>query len=446
MNLYWLRKTLNKTILGFLAFVGLALLNSSCEKSNGEIGAGKFVEDRPELGEKLTYDVVSYTTDWDSISTKNPRAVALGNLNDPIFGKLDASFTSRILLSKVAPDFGDSTVCDSVKVRLTYLNTYGVRGDSIHLQVLPVEESMSDTINYYSNNMPVLGPSIMDTTLMIDPSEPVFNGIDTTVGFLTFDLDAGYFQEKLFDAAIADEDYLIDNESFVEAVPGLHFKDMRTGTSALSFFDLTAGGSTIQLFYHTGSQDTVPKLFTMTFGQNFGDPGLSFNSYESDFTSADFSLDMQDTLNGEPLTYAQGAGGARTVLEFPGLDTLIGKGYSINRAEIIVHVLQGTASPYTLPNTLLILQDQDSAQALIKDYTSPVNPAGGSINRADLREFRYRFNVTRMVHDFVNTREEILPVILTPASSNSSAARVVLGGGLHPTIPVEFNVYYTKSD
>ena len=90
---------MNKTILGFLAFVGLALLNSSCEKSNGEIGAGKFVEDRPELGEKLTYDVVSYTTDWDSISTKNPRAVALGNLNDPIFGKLDASFTSRILLS-----------------------------------------------------------------------------------------------------------------------------------------------------------------------------------------------------------------------------------------------------------------------------------------------------------------------------------------------------------
>jgi len=83
------------------------------------------------------------------------------------------------------------------------------------------------------------------------------------------------------------------------------------------------------LFYHTGSQDTVPKLFTMTFGQNFGDPGLSFNTYENDFTSADFAIDMQDTVNGELLTYTQGAGGARTVLEFPGLDTLIGKGYSI---------------------------------------------------------------------------------------------------------------------
>ena len=143
----------------------------------------------------------------------------------------------------------------------------------------------------------------------------------------------------------------------------------------------------------------------MTFGQNFVDPGLSFNTYEIGFTSSDFAIDMQYSVNGEIVTYAQGAGGARTVLEVPGLDTLIGKGYSINRAEIITHVLQGTASPYTLPNTLLILQDQDSAQALIKDYTSPVNPAGGGINRAALREFRYRFNVTRMVHDFVNEQE-----------------------------------------
>ena len=47
MNRYWLKKTLNKSLLGFLAFVGLALFSSSCEKSNGEIGAGKFVEDRP---------------------------------------------------------------------------------------------------------------------------------------------------------------------------------------------------------------------------------------------------------------------------------------------------------------------------------------------------------------------------------------------------------------
>jgi len=101
-----------------------------------------------------------------------------------------------VLLSKLSPDFGDSTVCDSVKVRLAYQNTYGLRGDSIHLEVLPVIEPMSDTINYYSNTMPVMGPSIMDTTLMIDPSVPVFNGIDTSVGYLTFDLDLPSFKKS----------------------------------------------------------------------------------------------------------------------------------------------------------------------------------------------------------------------------------------------------------
>jgi len=111
-----------------------------------------------------------------------------------------------------------------------------------------------------------------------------------------------------------------------------------------------------------------------------------------------------------------------------------------------VHVLQGTASPYTLPGTLLLLENYDSTQALIKDYTSSINPTGGAAYRADIREYRYRFYCTRMVHEMVNDREKVVPLILATAAANSNVHRVVLGGGMHPTIPVEFNVYYTKSD
>ena len=50
-----------------------------------------------------------------------------------------------------------------------------------------------------------------------------------------------------------------------------------------------------------------------------------------------------------------------------------------------------------------------------------------------------------MVHDFLNERDTILPVILAPASSSGNLHRVVLGGGMHPTIPAEFNVYFTRS-
>ena len=54
--------------------------------------------------------------------------------------------------------------------------------------------------------------------------------------------------------------------------------------------------------------------------------------------------------------------------------------------------------------------------------------------------------MTRMVHDFVNEREEILPVLLAPSSSSSNLHRVVIGGGMHSVISAEFNVYYTRSN
>ena len=71
MNLSLLKAMPSKFRLALSLFVA-AVLFSSCEKSNGSIGSGKFVDDRPELGEKLTFPVVSYTQSWDSISTKEP--------------------------------------------------------------------------------------------------------------------------------------------------------------------------------------------------------------------------------------------------------------------------------------------------------------------------------------------------------------------------------------
>jgi hypothetical protein len=438
---------LNKQILRALAFVALALSTTNCEKSNGTIGSGKFVDDRPELGEKLVFPVISYTTAWDSIVTSSPSRAALGNMQDPIFGSINSSFSTRILLSKINPDFGDSTICDSVKVRLAYNATYGPTGGQMHLQMAPLINPLYDTVRYYSNQVPVTADPIADTVLTLDPDQIVYNGVDSLVRTLSFDADPAYFQSVIFDAAINGDAHFADNEEFVLEVPGLQFRDVSTsGNSATGYFDLSSGGSIIQLYYHTGSNDTVPKIYTLTFGQNFGDPARVYNQFIHDFSGAAFDTAAYDSINGEMLSYVQGGCGARTILEIQGLDTLIGKGYSINRADMTVHVLQGTASPYTLPGTLLLLENYDSTQALIKDYTSSINPAGGAAYRADIREYRYRFYCTRMVHEMVNERENVVPLILATSAANSNVHRVVLGGGMHPAIPVEFNVYYTKSD
>jgi hypothetical protein len=429
-----------------LSLIFVAALFTSCEKSNGTIGSGKFVDERPELGEKLTFPVVSYSRSWDSVSTKNPSQVILGNYDDPIFGRTNASFYTRILLSKSSPDFGEGTICDSVKVRIAYSSYYGVEGDDIDLKVYPLLEEQVDSLSYYSNGTVNYGSAIADTMIVLGPRDTVFNGVDTLVGFLSFDADPAYFQTNIFDAAINGESHFADNEDFVKEVPGLYFTDEGAGSSVAGYFNLDASGSLIQLYYHTGVDDTIAKVFNLTFGQNFGDPSLSYNLFSNDYTNAQFDLDMMDTVNGEVLTYVQGGSGVRTELHFPDLDTLIGKGYSINRAELSFDVLQGTAGPYRFPGSLILIQDLDTAQQLIKDYSSSVNPTGGTVARTDVREFNYTFNVTRMVHELVNDRKEILPILIAPSSSSANLHRVVLGGGMHPVIPAEFNIYYTRSE
>ena len=154
--------------------------------------------------------------------------------------------------------------------------------------------------------------------------------------------DPAYFQEHIFVRGHGQRRKSLCRQRKLRSGSAriVPFRDIGSGTSAAGYFDLDNSGSLIQLYYHTGATDTVAKVFNLTFGQNFGDPGLSFNKYDFDYSSAQFDLSMMDTVNGESVTYVQGGSGVRTYLKFPGLDTLIDRGYSINRAELSVEILQ----------------------------------------------------------------------------------------------------------
>ena len=438
----------NRIIVGLFS-LALAFSLGSCERSNGAIGSDKFDDDRAVLGEKLTFPLVMYTEKMDSVSTKSPSQVVLGNLLDPVFGRTEAAFSTRIILSKVDPDFAPETVVDSVKLRIAYSGTYGLTGGTMQLQVFPLLDPFVDTLSYYSNYVPAIGPALADTNLLFDPSVKIFNGVDSLTGFLACDLDPAYFQQWIVDAAINGETYLSDNDDFVQQVPGLHFRDGGAGMQGAGYFDLDASASLIQLYYHVGATDTVPKVFSLTFGQNFGDPVASVNHYSHDHSTAEFDLTNQDSAAGEARTYAQSGGGVRTVIEIPGLDTLIGKGYSINRADLKVYAVQGTSSPWAMPGTLLALMDVDTASILVKDYTSTgstTTGTGGTVAQLDVREYAYNFNFTRTVHDFINDRERVHRLFLIPSGSGASMSRLVLAGGMNSYVPAEFNVYYTKSE
>ena len=409
------------------------------------MGSGYFSGDRAELGSKLEYPVVLYTEAWDSIISTNASNHILGQYTDPIFGGVKSSISARVLMSKLDPDFGAGAVCDSVKLKLSYRGYYGDTTGPFNLRVSVLQDPI-DTLIYYSNVQFPLSDVLVDTSLQMNMRSWNYNGVDSLRGVLMADLNTSYFQQMLFQASEDGESYLETNDEFIKEVAGLHFETTSMG-NGLAYFDMTASKSTIDLYYHVGEGDTIPKVYTLTFGQNLGDPLRFVSHYSHDYTTAAFDTAMQDTLLGGVNAYTQGVAGARTVISLAGLDTLVGKGYSINRAELVIPVHQGTAYPYSLPPMMLLKEDHDTAfYTVYNNINSSITGVGGNAIKSEYREFKYTFNVTSLIHKYVNTDYGIQRLIVTPSASSSNAYRAVLNGGIHPSEPAQFYLYYTRSN
>jgi hypothetical protein len=138
-------------------------------------------------------------------------------------------------------------------------------------------------------------------------------------------------------------------------------------------------------------------------------------------------------------------GGAMTQIHLPDLKSLQDSGFIINRAEIIVPVRSGSVGNYGLPSTLLMLEDKGTTRPFIDDYANGGITTGGELEIGRLRDQKYVFNITRLVHRYISTNDTIYPLSLIPSASASRGWRAVLNGYLDPVNPLEFNIYYTKS-
>jgi len=111
----------------------------------------------------------------------------------------------------------------------------------------------------------------------------------------------------------------------------------------------------------------------------------------------------------------------------------------------VMPVREGSVSKYPLPTSLLLLEDTDSKRILIDDYNSGGLTVDGKLVNAQLRDKTYTFNVTRLIHRYINTEDTIFPLVVLPASSASQGWRAVLNGNQDPVKPMQFNLYYTKT-
>ncbi len=416
----------------------------ACEKSTGEIGLGQVIDSKAVLGTKRNLPIVAYTTTFDSILSTGPSQEIVGAYIDPVFGGVDARFNTHMLLSLLSPDFGDDPVCDSVILYLGYNGYYADTSQPVTFVVNELGEYLDPDSTYYSNKQFALGKELGRVTTIPRPRTLAVDEGDTIAPALRVELDKQYFQENLINASRLAQEYFINNQEFIKHIFGLQIS-AEGNSSGLTYFNISSLSSFIKVYYRESSTDTVSERYELYYGIFTSGNFVSVNTFSHDFSLAEFNIDNQDTANGEATIYAQAMGGAITHVKLPDLRTYQDSGFIINRAELIVPVREGSVGKYQIPSTLLMLEDKGSSKPFIDDYDPNGIVTGGELEIGRLRDQKYTFNITRLVHRYITTNDTIYPLAIIPSASASRGWRAVLNGYLDPVKPMEFNIYYTKT-
>ena len=209
----------------------------------------------------------------DSVRTDQSTLFLLGAYSDPVFGELNAGFSTQLLLSESMVDFGSSPKLDSAVLSFAYYqgssspNTsyYGDTLSYLNIEVGMINETLFSDSAYYSNQN-FNSSTILDHSFLPQPNTYVYvNGDTIGAPLLTFRADQ--VGQYILDGS---SDQLADNISFTEYLGGLTIKASNINGSIL-YFNLNDVKSKLTIFYND----------TSTFDLLMGSSAVKVNHFEN---------------------------------------------------------------------------------------------------------------------------------------------------------------------
>lgn len=412
---------------------------SGCEKDNGSLGLDQVVGSKDAIGLYEDFPIIAYTREDDSVRTGQPARLLVGDVYDPRFGRTRARFGMQMILEKVSPDFGANAVLDSAFLMLDYTGFYGDTAGIFSVEVKRLETELTRDTIYYSNHPVSTGLSLGTHSFTPRPSGTSRVDGDTISAVLRIPLDAAAIEDIIFTPGRLGNYAFADNNDFVKYFNGVTV-EATAPTGCFLYFSPTALFTRLVMYYHNDEDTAQFSLIVNTSTANL-------NLYEHDYNLAEFNLDMQDSVNGESLLYAQAMGGVYTLIRIPELAALKDSAYLINKAELILPVEQGSAGEFkTVPSTMLITTiEDDGEKVLLRDYASSEGGRiGGLLDKGDYRQKEYVFNITRHIAAAIADTAVNRPLALVAASTASTSNQVVFNGNSNPDRGVRLRIYYTK--
>lgn len=451
---------------GLLTLLVSLFIFSGCKNSSS---VGLDVDPNIALNSKFidTSTVFTKLMKQDSVVSNGTNNSVLAYFKDPVFGTTTSNIAVALSLPTANYTFGKNPVLDSAVLVLPFAGFYGDSiGTNYTVEVRQLNEILytESPKTYYNTKKWAFKTALIgfknfsarykDSIILQDILVGKKDTIKKVSAQLRIKLDASFITNNILKT---DSLNLLSNKVFNDFIKGLYVslnKTTTTNNGGVFLFNTYAqNAAKLDLFYKktstTGTIDTVNTSFVIT-----GTSGHAVSEVTWDLNGSAVATELQNTSKNSNNLYIKSLGGTQVKVDFPYLNKLkaLGENVAINRAELILKVVNGSETPYK-PISRLRAFRWDIAER--PQYIPDENPndfrnlgqgfIGGFYNSATKS---YVFNFTGYVQDLINGKTKNYGTFITVSDFTSSgsifdvAARSLTGGG-NVTYKAQLKIYYT---
>ena len=447
------------------ALAAIVLIAAGC--SDGSVIGNDLLEDEAiDLAFDDSYQLATRTVLGDSIATyriNSPsRTMFLGELDDPVFGKVSSDIYTGFTFGSSLPSFLENATVDSIVLYLEYAPDFFAGDDGVvhNIEVFRIEEDFLDMDTIYSDQSFATAMTPLGSKSFVP--DPIGDSIRWQVRDLDVDsfvfltprinipLDNSFGEEILQDTFATKSDSAI-----VAAFKGLYIRSTTEGSSMIALnFEKSGTISNLvakmALFYTEVDAEGITRKRTY----NYLVRNEASSNFVLDYAGSPVGNSIGDYTAGEDEFYAQGLSGVNAEVDLPDLSALAGN--IINSAQLVLTVNDDDTEDYPGISQFLMSKPTEDGESriLIDDLTKTgvllttglalldgapervLSETGDSITTVT-------FNITDFVRNSIEDEISAPKLVISPVGRAETARRTVFYGSNHPTYPAKLRIAYT---
>lgn len=383
-----------------LAIVATLLLFAACRKDGG-VGLS-LVNDGLQTGMVDTFTVLSQQVTEDTIKTKNPQRILIGQRDDAAFGDIKAGFCAQFIPTTNTSSVTGTVAIDSAVITFPFAGYAGDTTASISFEVFELDSSLSADTVYTNKFSPSFRTKIGGTTYsngckpgtILSVKEPTASGGDSSVNRtaqVRISIDTSVARRLLLSGKNTSA------TDFLDYFKGVYVRATVTSINGgvIYYLSPASSQSTMTIYFHEGTNfKKYEYLHSAT--------STWINVFKYNQTGS--IADLQKGIRNPQITklYVEGMGGFKGKFTFPYIRNMLAekKDLAINRAELILP-LDPSNNPnqgFYAPRLGLLASDSNGKNDVLADFFSSLGLFNGYYDKS---KNAYVMNITQYMQDLV---------------------------------------------